>query len=40
MDWFIIGDRADRNSPVTWTRSLATTSGTGKLHEVDGPVGA
>jgi len=40
MDWFIIGDRADQDTPVTWTRSLATNAGTGKLHEVDGPVGA
>ena len=25
MDWFVIGDRADQNTPITWTRSLATT---------------
>ena len=40
MDWFIIGDRKDKSTPVTWTRSLATTAGTGKIHEVDGPVGS
>ena len=40
MDWFVIGDRADPNTPVTWTRSMATKAGTGKLHEVDGPVGS
>ena len=39
MDWFVIGDRADPRTPVTWTRSMATRAGTGKLHEVDGPVG-
>jgi alkaline phosphatase D len=39
MDWFVIGDRADRSTTVTWTRSMATRSGTGKLHEVSGPVG-
>jgi alkaline phosphatase D len=40
MDWFVIGDRADQNTPVTWSRSMATKAGTGKLTEVDGPVGA
>jgi alkaline phosphatase D len=40
MDWFVIGDRADPDTPVTWTRSMATKAGTGRLHEVDGPVGA
>ncbi|MBJ7358782.1 alkaline phosphatase D family protein, partial [Nocardioides sp.] len=39
MDWFVIGDRADPNTPVTWTRSMATKAGTGRLHEVEGPVG-
>jgi alkaline phosphatase D len=40
MDWFVIGDRADQNTQVTWTRSMATKAGTGRLSEVDGPVGA
>jgi alkaline phosphatase D len=39
MDWFVIGDRADRKTPVTWTKSMATSAGTGRLHEVDKPVG-
>ena len=38
MDWFIIGDRADRNTPVTWEKSFATNAGTNRVHEVDGPV--
>jgi alkaline phosphatase D len=40
MDWFIIGDRADKDTPITWTRSMATKAGTGRLHEVNGPVGS
>ena len=40
MDWFVIGDRADRDTAVTWTASWRTTSGTSRLRAVDGPVGA
>ena len=39
MDWYVIGDRADRNTPVTWTASWATDSGTQRLRPVDRPVG-
>ncbi len=39
MDWFVIGDRADRRTSVRWTASYATRSGTGRVHAVDGPVG-
>jgi alkaline phosphatase D len=40
MDWYVIGDRADKETPVTWTKSMATKAGTGRLIEVSGPVGA
>ena len=39
MDWFIIGDRADKKTPVTHTASWRTLSGTGKVQSVDRPVG-
>ena len=38
MDWFVIGDRADKNAGITWTRSWATTAGSQTIHSVDGPV--
>ncbi|MEJ7833374.1 MAG: alkaline phosphatase D family protein [Nocardioides sp.] len=38
MDWFIIGDRADRNTPITHTRSFMTRTGTSRVVEVDRPV--
>ena len=41
MDWFVIGDRADRDTPVTWTRSFATKTGTGTARtRSTEPVGA
>jgi len=40
MDYFIIGDRADKNTGLTWTASWKTLSGTGKVVAVDKPVGA
>jgi alkaline phosphatase D len=40
MDYFVIGDRADRTSGVTWTASWATTAGSQVVHEADGPVGS
>ena len=40
MDWFVIGDRADRDAPVTWQASYATPTGTGRVVPVDKPVGA
>ena len=38
MDWFVIGDRADRGTPITWSKSFATHTGTGRVVEVDRPV--
>ena len=40
MDWFVIGDRADRHTPIRWTASYATPAGTGRVVAVDKPVGA
>ncbi|WP_372735798.1 alkaline phosphatase [Nocardioides sp.] len=40
FDWFIIGDRAEQNTSVTWTKSMATTAGSNTVHEVNKPVGA
>jgi alkaline phosphatase D len=40
MDWFVIGDRADRNTAITWSRSFATKAGTGRITEVAKPVNA
>jgi alkaline phosphatase D len=39
MDWFIIGDRADKTTSVSHTASWRTLSGTGKVQAVDRPVG-
>jgi alkaline phosphatase D len=39
MDWFVIGDRADKTTPIRWTASYATRAGTGRVTAVDGPVG-
>ena len=38
MDWFVIGDRADRDTPITWSRSFATRAGTSRVVEVGSPV--
>ena len=38
MDWFIIGDRADKNAGISWSVSWATTAGSQTIHCVDGPV--
>ncbi|GAB2874316.1 alkaline phosphatase D family protein [Myroides odoratimimus subsp. xuanwuensis] len=40
MDWFVIGDRADRRAASKWTASFATLAGTNKVVRVDAPVGA
>ncbi len=40
MDWFIIGDRADKATGVRWTKSYATTAGSQVVHPVSGPVGS
>lgn len=38
MDWFIIGDRADRKAELTYETSYATTSGTSRVVLQEGPV--
>ena len=38
MDWYILGDRADRTTAATWSTSWATTAGSQTVHQVDGPV--
>jgi alkaline phosphatase D len=40
MDWYVIGDRADRAAPSSWTASWATRSGTNRVQAAGGPVGA
>ncbi|HEX2772757.1 MAG TPA: alkaline phosphatase D family protein, partial [Micromonosporaceae bacterium] len=40
MDWFVIGDRADRDTPITWSTSWQTRSGAGTISHVDAPVGS
>ena len=39
MDWYVVGDRADRNAGSSWTASWATRSGTNKVQAVSQPVG-
>ena len=39
MDWYVIGDRADRDAGSAWTASWASRSGTNKVHAVSAPVG-
>ena len=39
MDWFIIGDRADRDTEVTYETSWQTRSGTSHVERVDRPLG-
>ena len=38
MDWFVIGDRKDRGTPITWSRSFVTKAGTGRITEATKPV--
>ena len=40
MDWFVIGDRAEADTSVTWQVSYATPTGTGRVVPASGPVGA
>jgi alkaline phosphatase D len=40
MDWYVIGDRADRGASSSWTASWATRSGTNRVQAVSGPVDA
>ena len=39
MDWFIIGDRSDRDTGATWEISWQTRSGTSRIEQVDQPLG-
>lgn len=38
MDWYVIGDRADRDTTITHTVSYATRTGTGRVEQVEEPV--
>ena len=38
MDWYVIGDRAERDTPITWSVSYATQTGTGRVEQVGEPV--
>lgn len=38
MDWYVIGDRADKNAAARWSTSWATTAGSQVVRRVDGPV--
>jgi alkaline phosphatase D len=38
MDWYVLGDRADRDTPITWSVSYATKTGTGRVEQVGEPV--
>ena len=38
MDWFVIGDRADKDTPITYSRSFITISATGRVKETDVPL--
>ncbi len=40
MDWFVIGDRKDKNTSITWSRSFVTKAGTGRIVEAGSPVRA
>lgn len=39
MDYYVIGDRAERTTSVTWAASYATRSATGRVQAVRSPVG-
>ncbi|GAA1795174.1 alkaline phosphatase D family protein [Nocardioides hankookensis] len=38
MDWYVIGDRADRRTPIIWSTSYATKTGTGRIEQVTTPL--
>lgn len=38
MDWYVIGDRAVRDTEITWSVSYATKTGTGRVEQVQEPV--
>ena len=39
MDWYVIGDRADRDAGTRWARSFETVTGTRRVRPVDRPLG-
>ncbi|WP_374458113.1 alkaline phosphatase [Nocardioides sp.] len=38
MDWYVVGDRADRDASSSWSASWATRSGSNKVQAVSAPV--
>ena len=38
MDWYVIGDRAVKDTPVTWSVSYLTRTGTGRVEQATEPV--
>jgi alkaline phosphatase D len=38
MDWYVIGDRAERDTEITWAVSYATKTGTARVEQVEEPV--
>jgi alkaline phosphatase D len=38
MDWYVIGDRADPDTPITWSVSYRTRTGTGRVERAGRPV--
>ncbi len=38
MDWFVIGDRADKDTPITYSRSFLTRASTNRVEETDVPL--
>lgn len=38
MDWFVIGDRADKDTPITYSRSFLTQASTNRVEETQVPL--
>ncbi|MDO9457266.1 alkaline phosphatase [Nocardioides sp.] len=38
MDWFVIGDRADKNTPIRYSRSFVSVAASGRVKETDRPL--
>ena len=38
MDWFVLEDRTQRTTPVSWDTSWVTVTGSGTVAQADGPV--
>ncbi|MEP9362071.1 alkaline phosphatase D family protein [Nocardioides sp. CN2-186] len=38
MDWYVIGDRADQDTEITWSVSYLTRTGTAKIEQTTEPV--